>query len=131
VAGLTMHQGDLDHIFQKLDNANRKLDAVLYNQDRIVAEQQAQRKLIMALKDDLAAAVAGFQSAFASLDAAVKAEIAALTAALANQQDPALAAAVTSAISGLTAASATAAADTAALSASLPPAPPAPPAPGP
>jgi peptidoglycan hydrolase CwlO-like protein len=104
----------------------QKLDAIIGNQDVILSKLDDQRKLIMALKDDLASAVNGFTAALAALDSAIKAEIAALQAALGGATDPALTAAVQSAITNLQSATSDAQAQTTALTQSLPPVPPPP-----
>jgi peptidoglycan hydrolase CwlO-like protein len=110
-------------IFREL---HRKLDAIIGNQDVIFSKLDDQRNLIMALKDDLATAVNGFTAALAALDSAIKAEIAALQAALGGATDPALTAAVQSAITNLQSATSDAQAQTTALTQSLSPVPPAP-----
>jgi hypothetical protein len=74
----------------------------------------------MALSDDLNNAVTALTTGFAALDAAVTAELTAITAALANQADPAITAAVAQSVSNIGTITSKMATDAAALTASIP-----------
>src|SRR5580700_6528364 len=76
---------------------NGKLDAILSNVQRI----QQKETFIMALADDLNNAVTALATAAAASDAAVQAELVALTAAMATEANPATQAAVAQAVSNI------------------------------
>lgn len=104
------------HHFKSDPEVIRRLDEIKSQNDLLLLDTETE----MALSDDLNNAVTSLATGFAAEHTAVQAELTAIAAALANQNDPALTAAVTQNISNISAITGTMATDAAALTASVP-----------